>query len=71
MNEIIELLKQEIPDSKVSFKEEGSRLALKVSSPIFKQVNRLERQRMVKRLLKPWIDSGALHAVMLTVTDGE
>ncbi|MEC7030628.1 MAG: BolA/IbaG family iron-sulfur metabolism protein [Pseudomonadota bacterium] len=71
MNEIIELLKKEIPDSEVSFQEQGSRLALKVSSPAFKQVSRLERQRVVKRLLKPWIDSGALHAVMLTVTDGE
>ena len=71
MNEIIELLKKEIPNSQVVFQQEGARLMLKVSSPIFKQQSRLERQRAVKCLLKPWIDSGALHAVMLTVTDGE
>ncbi len=71
MNDIIKILKQEIPESQINLKGDGSRLELMITSPFFKGVSRLERQRIVKRLLKPWIDSGVVHAVMLTVKDGE
>ncbi|MCP8352082.1 BolA/IbaG family iron-sulfur metabolism protein [Candidatus Synchoanobacter obligatus] len=71
MNEIIELLKREIPDSEILFDGGGSRVSIAVTSPFFSGMSRLQRQRYVKKLLEPWIDSGSLHAVTLKVSSGE
>lgn len=70
MNEVLAALKKAIPDCVVKMDTMGSRMTLRVSSQIFAGMSRLARQRHVKTIIKPWIDSGELHAVMLTVDDG-
>ena len=70
MNEVLQALEEAIPDCVVKMDTLGARMTLKISSPIFVGMSRLARQRHVKTILKPWIDSGELHAVMLTVDEG-
>lgn len=67
MNEIIERLKENIEDAEVDYQASGSRLILSVYSDVFKSMNRVERQRYVKKILSPFIESGELHAVSLKV----
>lgn len=71
MNEVLARLEEAFPSCVVKMNAMGSRMTLEVTSPIFNGVSRLERQRLVKNVLKPWIDSGELHSVMLKVSEGE
>lgn len=71
MHEIINFLKQKIPNSDISYLAEGAKMQLKISSEMFITMTRLERQRYVKKLLAPWIESGELHAVTLQITGRE
>lgn len=72
MQEIIDLIKTEIPNSDVHMVLNGAYMTLEVCADHFEGINRLNRQRLVKGLLKPWIDSGEVHAVCLKViTPGE
>ena len=71
MKEIVETLETNIPGAHVSAEMKGAHLTLSVSSVFFKGQSRLARQRFVKGLLTPWIDSGEVHAVCLHVKDGE
>lgn len=67
MNEIIALLEKEIKDVELDYQFMGSKLMLQVVSPVFKGMSRVERQRYVKRILFPFIESGELHAVSLKI----
>ena len=72
MQEIIDLIKTHIPNADVAMTLNGAYMTLNVCSEAFSDVSRLQRQRMVKELLKPWIDSGEIHAVCLkAMTPGE
>ena len=72
MKEIIQTLEMNIPNAQVSADMQGAHLNLKVVSSFFETMGRLQRQRYVKGILKPWIDSGQVHAVCLKVeTVGE
>lgn len=72
MQEIIDLIKTHVPNSEVSMTLNGAYMTLGVCSDYFEGIGRIQRQRLVKKILKPWIDSGELHAVCLKVmTPGE
>lgn len=67
MIQVIEALEKNIPDVAVDYQLQGSKLQLKVVAPMFAGLSRLDRQRFVKKILAPYIDSGQLHAVSLVV----
>lgn len=67
MNEIVRLLKEKIEDAEVDYQASGSHLMLSVQSKIFEGMSRVQRQRYVKQILAPFIESGELHAVNLKV----
>lgn len=69
MKEIIEKLKDNIPGVDVSAEQKGAHFKLKIISDFFKGQSRLQRQRFVKGLLSPWIESGEIHALCLKVED--
>ena len=71
MEEIISFLKQQIPNSDITYMAEGAKLKLIVTAEIFSGMTRLDRQRYVKKLLTPWILSGELHAVVLQIKGRE
>ena len=67
MNEIITLLREKILDADIDYQASGSRLVLNIKAAMFKDMNRIQRQRYVKQILAPFIESGQLHAVSLKV----
>lgn len=67
MNEIITLLREKILDADIDYEASGSHLVLNIKASIFKDMNRIQRQRYVKQILAPFIESGQLHAVSLQV----
>lgn len=66
---VIEALEEKIPDVVVESQVSGSHLKLKIVAPMFATYSRIERQRFVKQILAPFIESGELHAVSLEVGD--
>ena len=69
MKEIVEKIEDNIPGVEVSAEMKGAHLSLKVTSDFFRGQSRLQRQRFVKGLLAPWIESGQVHALCLKVDD--
>ena len=71
MEDIIRFLKQEIPNSDITYVVEGAKMKLSITAEMFSGMTRLDRQRYVKKLLTPWIHSGELHAVVLQIKGRE
>ena len=67
MEVIISFLKEQIPNSDIKYITEGAKMKLSITAEMFSNMTRLDRQRHVKRLLTPWIETGELHAVVLQI----
>ncbi|MFO7582208.1 BolA/IbaG family iron-sulfur metabolism protein [Guyparkeria sp.] len=62
-NEIIELIQAELPDARVRPDGEGCNFRIAVTSEAFVGKSLLQQHQMLNRILKPALESGALHAV--------
>ena len=71
MNDMIDKLHRDIPGSKITYVSEGAKMRLSIRAKLFTSMSRLERQRYVKKLLSPWINSGELHAVTMQIEGDE
>jgi len=63
--EIRATLLAELPDAEIVIRGEGCNLALDIRSDHFAGRSMLDCHRQVNRLLKPALESGALHALSL------
>ena len=65
-------LRDGLPGCELELQAEGARLELRIVSPVFAGLSRVQRQQKVYALLNERIRSGEIHAVsMLTLTPAE
>lgn len=67
--QLIELIKEQLPATEVKAEGEGNKFDLIVVSEVFEGLNPVKKQQAVYALLNDYIASGELHAVtMQTLT---
>ena len=61
-------LEEAFADAKVAIAGEGNRFEIRIVSPAFDGLNRVERQQAVYAVIGELIASGAIHAVTIVAT---
>ena len=69
LEQVAELVREAIPDAKISVKEFGcgvDHVEMEVISPAFTGKTRIQQHQMVYAALRGHLDSGVIHALALT-----
>lgn len=68
---IARLLVNALPDAVVDVQGEGGKFQVQVTSGVFAGLNRVKRQQTIYKVLSEHIQSGAIHAVSMTLQTPE
>jgi acid stress-induced BolA-like protein IbaG/YrbA len=65
--EIARLLTNALPGASVDVQGEGGKFQVQVTSGVFAGLNRVKRQQAIYKVLNEHIQSGAIHAVSMSL----
>ncbi len=62
---ILTAIQNAVPNADISLEGEGCQFTAVVASPSFEGLSQVRRQQQILAGLKPWLETGELHAVTL------